>query len=215
MRLTVDSDIPVGRGLGSSAAAFAAGALAAWRTAGVEPEPGKTVSPRRRASRVTPTTPRPQFSVVCRSVDVVGAAHRLTLHPGFCLVVAVPDAILFTNDARAVLPASFSREIVVRSLQRAVALIEGLRSGQPELLMAAGDDEIHERPRSALNPAATLLIETSPHRRSGLCLLVGRRPFSAGFGLRFPTGRSCRSHGVRSRRPRRGLTPEIAVAGIL
>ena len=37
LRLSVDNQIPIGRGLGSSSAAMAAGALAAWRAKGTEP----------------------------------------------------------------------------------------------------------------------------------------------------------------------------------
>lgn len=214
MRLTVDNDIPVGRGLGSSAAAFAAGALAAWRTAGVEP------SGERLFRLVAELEGHPDNAAAAvfgglQSVDVFGAAHRLKLHSGFRLVVAVPDAILLTNDARAVLPTSFSREIVVKSLQRAVALIEGLRSGQSELLMAAGDDEIHERPRSALNPAATPLIKRALSAGAGYACWSGAGP--SVLALASVSQQAEVAAAMASVLDGRGevLTPEISVAGVL
>ena len=158
MHLTVNSDIPVARGLGSSAAASAAGALAAWRATGIEPNHRQlfdlVVSLEGHADNAAATV----FGGL-HAVTVAGDAHPLALYPDLVPVLAVPDAMLLTNDARAVLPDSISRQVVVRSLQRAVALVEGLRTGDPALLAAAFGDEIHEEPRNDLNPVAVTLIE--------------------------------------------------------
>jgi len=83
------------------------------------------------------------------------------LHPDLVPVVAVPEAVLLTGDARAALPHSYSRPAVVRSLQRAVALVEGLRTADAALLASALGDEIHEAPRTRLNPVAAELIEAA------------------------------------------------------
>jgi homoserine kinase len=76
-------------------------------------------------------------------------------------LVAVPDSVLLTSDARAALPRSFSRQVAVGSLQRIVALTEGLRTADAALLVAAAGDQIHEGPRANLNPVAAELIEAA------------------------------------------------------
>jgi homoserine kinase len=96
-----------------------------------------------------------------QAVTVAGKAHRLLLHSDLLPVVAVPDLELLTNDARAALTDSVSRQVAVTSLQRLVALVEGFRTADRTLLSAAAGDELHEGPRSGLNPIAAELIEAA------------------------------------------------------
>lgn len=213
MHLTVNSNIPVARGLGSSAAASAAGALAAWRATGKEPSRRQVfdlvVSLEGHADNAAATV----FGGL-HAVTVTGVAHPLALHPDLVPVIAVPEAMLLTSDARAALPDSVSRQVVVRSLQRAVALVEGLRTGDPVLLAAAAGDEIHEEPRNDLNPEAVRLIE-------------GARVAGALFACWSGAGPSVLAVAPIAQRPKvartlasvldgRGmvLTPEIATEGL-
>jgi homoserine kinase len=80
-------------------------------------------------------------------------------------VVAVSDSRLSTAEARAVLPAVYDRDVVIRSVARTAALTAGLMTGDPELLAAAHGDEIHEAPRDAMSPEVAKLIDIA--RRAG------------------------------------------------
>jgi len=213
MHLTVDNDIPVGRGLGSSAAAYAAGALAAWRTTGVEPTPDRLFCLVADLEGHSDNAAAAVFGGL-QTVDVAGGNHRLALHPDLYPVLAVPEVMLFTNDARAALPTSFSRDVVVRSVQRAVALVEGLRTGEPALLAAAGGDEIHEGPRSKLNPIAADLIEAAQNAGAGFACWSGAGP--SVLAMVTATGRGEVVAAMELALGSRGviLTPEIATAGI-
>jgi homoserine kinase len=160
LHLRVRSDIPVARGLGSSAAVRAAGALAAWRAAGLEPALDQVFELVAGLEGHADNAAATVFGGL-QAVTVAGRAHALALHPDLVPVVAVPDSALLTSDARAALPDSFSRQAAVGSLQRVVALIEGFRTADPVLLAAATGDEIHEGPRTSLNPIAAELIEAA------------------------------------------------------
>jgi homoserine kinase len=158
LHLTVRSDIPVARGLGSSAAVRAAGALAAWRATGSDPDRNQVFELVAGLEGHADNAAATVFGGL-QAVTIFGGAHPLPLHPDLLPVVAVPHSELLTSDARAALPESFSRTAAVGSLQRVVALIEGFRTGDPALLAAAAGDEIHEGPRSSLNPIAVELME--------------------------------------------------------
>jgi len=160
MRLAVRSEIPVARGMGSSAAAYAAGALAAWRATGVEPDSQRVFELVADLEGHADNAAAAVFGGL-QAVTIAGGVQRMALHPDLVPVVAVPEAVLLTGDARAALPHSYSRPAVVRSLQRAVALVEGLRTADAALLASALGDEIHEAPRTRLNPVAAELIEAA------------------------------------------------------
>lgn len=151
--LTVDNQIPIGKGLGSSAAAATAGAVAAWRAHGEEPED------RQVFDLVAAMEDHPDNAAASVYGGLVLCAHdgsvlRLPLHPGLIPLVAVPDSTLATNEARAALPDRLERATVVRSLSRLAALVAGLISGDEHLLAAAAGDEMHETPRNSLRPEA-------------------------------------------------------------
>jgi homoserine kinase len=74
------------------------------------------------------------------------------MHPSLVVVVAVPDAVLPTAEARAVLPAEVTRGVAVRTAARIAFLVEGLRTADPEAFREAAGDEIHETPRRHLSP---------------------------------------------------------------
>lgn len=160
MEMTVRSEIPVARGLGSSAAAFAAGALAAWRATGVEPDRDQVF---RLVAGLEGHADNAAAAVFggLQAVTTAGDVHRLALHADLVPVVAVPESVLLTSDARAALPSSVTRQVAVASLQRVVALVQGFRTGDPNLLGAAAGDELHEGPRSGLNPVAADLTDAA------------------------------------------------------
>ena len=150
LHLVVENSIPIGKGLGSSAAAATAGAVAAWRAGGTEPADheifdlvsGIEAHPDNAAAAVYGGL------VLCASDGV----HRLPLHPRFAVLVAVPADTLSTQKARGALDETLDRAIVVRSLARTSALVAGLVLGDGALLASAAGDELHEAPRSALRP---------------------------------------------------------------
>jgi homoserine kinase len=67
----------------------------------------------------------------------------LAVHASLAFVFAVPDFVVETKQARAVLPASVSHATAVTGAARAAALIQGLSTGDERLLAAALDDVLH------------------------------------------------------------------------
>lgn len=164
LEMEVVNEIPLARGLGSSAAAFVAGAAAALRAIGEEASPHRVF---RIAAEMEGHADQAAAAVYGGLVLIPaeGMPMRLPIHPSLRPIVAVPPTRLPTYQARAVLPESYPRDVMIRSLSRMAALVAGLTTGDPGMLAAAHGDEIHEGPRAALSPEVGELIEIA--RRSG------------------------------------------------
>ncbi len=164
LALEVDANIPMGKGLGSSAAAFVAGSAAAMRALGDEANPDKVF----RIAAELEGHPDNVAAAVYGGLVLVpaeGMPIRLPIHPTLRVVVVIPEGNLPTDDARRVIDSVHDHDMVRRSLARVAALTAGLITGDPQTLAAAHGDEIHEAPRAELSPEVNGLIEIA--KRAG------------------------------------------------
>lgn len=164
LALEIDNQVPLARGIGSSAAAFVAGAAAAIRAIDEEASPDRVY---RIAAEMEGHDDQVAAAVYGGLVlaPAEGMPLRLPIHPTLRPVVAVPETRLPTHEARAILPDTYARDVIIRTVARASALTAGLITGDPEMLGAAHGDEIHEAPRDALSPDVGKLIDVA--RRAG------------------------------------------------
>ncbi|HVR31956.1 MAG TPA: homoserine kinase [Acidimicrobiia bacterium] len=160
LALVVDNAVPIGRGLGSSSAAAAAGAVAAWKAHGENP------SLHRAWEIATDMDGHPDNAAAAVYGGLVlatagGAVHRLPWNVALHAVVAVPNEPFRTAEARRLLPVAYEADVVRRSLARVAALVAGLVGGDTALLADASGDEIHERPRQEVRPDVAELIDVA------------------------------------------------------
>ncbi len=172
----IESDIPVGRGLGSSAAVLVATAAAisgeADRDDLFEVAAAVEGHPDNVAAAV--------FGGLV-AVGADGSVNRLAVHPSLQVVVAVPDEVLSTAEARAVLPSEVSRQVAVRSAARLAMLIEGLRTADSVSLLAALGDEMHEAPRRSVTETPARLIAAALDAGAAYASWSGAGPSVIGF----------------------------------
>ncbi len=161
--LRVHSDIPLSRGLGSSAAL----ALAAAAAAGA-PDPLGV------ATRVDGHAENAAASllgglVVAAVRDAGPVARSLPLDPSWRFVVVVPDEPLATADARRVLPATVSFADAIFNLNAMGLLVAGLAQRE-QFVPGSMDDALHQPYRMGLLPfAATLLARLREAGAAGSC----------------------------------------------
>jgi homoserine kinase len=158
-RLEIDNAIPRARGLGSSSAVTTAAAAAATRAMGLDPDD------RRLFEIVTELEGHGDNAAAAVYGGLVLVAddtiRHLDIHPDLRIVVGIPDGRLKTDEARAALPEKVDRWAATRNLARIGFLIEGLRTGDAEVLSVAGGDEMHEAPRAQLSPVTGRLIDAA------------------------------------------------------
>lgn len=165
--LEIANQIPLGRGLGSSAAAIVAGlALAdAWmgfhsgRQRLVELATGLEGHPDNVAAAVLGG-----LVASCQTEDGRVLTAPLGVPKEITVVVVVPELRLSTEAARAVLPPQYSRADAVFNVQRAALFLAALESGRWELLREAMRDRLHQPFRASLIPglAEALQLENVP-----------------------------------------------------
>ena len=151
LAITVRSDIPVARGLGSSAALAVAAAAAAGSR-----------DPLGVAARIDGHPDNAAASVVGGLVGatmVKGSvrAVRLPLDPGLVFVVVVPERPLATSKARQALPQQVSRADATFNLGRMALLLAGL-ADRALLTKEAAEDRLHQDYRSPMFPEAPQLL---------------------------------------------------------
>lgn len=164
LAITVSNQVPLAKGLGSSAAAFVAGAAAALRAVGDDASPDRVY---RIAANLEGHADQAAAAVYGGLVLIPaeGMPMRLPLHPSIRPVIAIPHTRLPTSEARAVISESHDHDLVLRTISRVAALTAGLMTGDPEMLATAHGDEIHEAPRASLSPEVGELMDIA--RRAG------------------------------------------------
>lgn len=155
-RLVIDShsEIPLARGLGSSAAAALAGLAAGFALVGVEV--GRRVlldlamGTEGHADNAAPCL-YGGFTLAWRCADGVRCL-RLEVPAGLSAVVAMPDFTLPTWRAREVLPTTVALEDAVCNQSGLAMLVAAMATGQVELLGEAMVDRLHQPFRAPLVP---------------------------------------------------------------
>lgn len=178
VELEIDNDIPLGKGLGSSAAALTAGVVMAVKLLDLGWKPLRILAEAARIEGHPDNVAACVLgSMVATSMDAAGvtSAVRIELHSRFAVRVVVPDFALPTKQARAVLPTGYSKEDAIFNVQRSALLVAALATGQTSAFPAALEDRFHQPYRAPLVPG---LAEILKLRAPGLlgCTLSGAGP---------------------------------------
>src|SRR3954447_8455682 len=168
MRIEMRNEIPLARGLGSSAAACVAGLLAAQAMAGAE-------LGTERIHRIgTEIDGHPDnvaaallggFVVVGHDGTGVPSAARFDPPGALHATVFIPDMAMRTADMRAALPAQVAHADAAHNVGRAAMVVAAMTADRLDLLAAMGGDRLHEPYRVAHLPQLPVL--TSAARDAG------------------------------------------------
>ncbi len=158
--LKMHSDIPVGRGLGASAAARVAGHDLALAVRGLPRKDGATFDSAYREEGHGDNAAPSMFGGLRAVAETEDGpmVMSLPLSPQVGFAYAAPSVGVSTDEARRQLPKSVSHGLATASLGRLVALLQGLAEGDADLIRIGAQDELHVPYRMALIPRASSVI---------------------------------------------------------
>jgi homoserine kinase len=158
----VHSEIPIGRGLGSSAAATVAGAAAANSLLALALDDRSLLrvcaSIEGHPDNVAPAI----LGGACLVVDAqTSLVAPLIVHSSLALVFAIPDFAVETAAARRILPSHVPHATAARGAAYAAALVRGLETGDGALLSAGLHDVLHVPFRERLVPGFAAVVDSA------------------------------------------------------
>ncbi len=152
------NEIPMRRGLGSSASAIIGGLMAANVLAG-EPLRKEDIFPLTLQLEHHPDNLAPCLMGGCQIVVIEGGkpwARSVPFPDNLGIVLFIPDLEIPTPAARAVLPQHVPLRDAVYNMGRVALMVNALATGRLDDLRVATDDRLHQ-------PARTQLLPAMPH----------------------------------------------------
>lgn len=182
-------DIPVSRGLGSSASMITAGLCAASALH------QDALSENEIFQYASQLEGHPDNAAPCFFGGLTASteykdryvSHHLSLQEDLYFTVLIPDFEVSTEEARAILPESYPREVAAANGGRLLYMCEGLRTGSFSLLQIGARDALHEPYRCQLIPGFDTIKELTERESHGIllisgsgstCLLISKIPLS-------------------------------------
>jgi homoserine kinase len=165
--------IPLERGLGSSAAAIAAGLVAGFAAAGREASPDEVLElglPLEGHADNLAAAVRGGVCLIWRNGSGHSRAQRLATDLPLAPIVVIPSSRVNTLESRGRLPESLSHEEAAAAAAQAALLGAAIAAGDADLLAAAFHDRLHEPYRVVDAPLLEELRERPVPGTAGVTL---------------------------------------------
>ncbi len=181
VELIMESQIPLTRGLGSSAAAIIGGLLAGNVLLADLQEPFSTDELFQIATRLEGHPDNVGASLYGGLVVTIWDGERayyqkLTPPASLHVTVAVPAYPLPTEQARNALPKQYSKQDAVFNLSHTGFLVAALANGSLSMIRHAMRDRLHQPYRAVLVPGMQEILERGPDYGALGCALSGAGP---------------------------------------
>ena len=166
-----ESDVPIARGLGSSATCIAAGILAAVKFSGKDVSTGEMIS---IASKIEGHPDNTTPALIGGLVSCVNSKevlyNKYLVDNSLRFTVVIPPFKLSTNEARGVLPKTLGYEDIVYSMSRAINIPKALEEGNLEMLYYLLRDKLHQPYRFDLIKGSKKYLNFSKKNKLPFCI---------------------------------------------
>lgn len=169
LKITINTHIPITRGLGSSASVVVGGLLAANELLGRPADEAALLS---IASEIEGhpdnVTPAILGGFILSSLEEDGSVvyRKLKWPKDWNITVCIPDYELATDIARSVLPSEIPIKDAVFNLKRTAMLIEAVNAADIDLMKYALQDKLHQPYREKLIPGMKEIKEALQHEEN-------------------------------------------------
>jgi homoserine kinase len=169
------SRIPIGRGLGSSAAAVLAGVLVATS---LHHAPGDEDDVLERVGALEGHCDNAAAALLGGlAICAPGApAAQMAVSDELRAVLFIPDVPLATAESRLAVPDTFSRADAIFNASRCALLVRALATGDHAALQVAMEDRWHQAARFALIPGAEAMVAAAIGAGASGAALAGAGP---------------------------------------
>jgi homoserine kinase len=160
LELQVDNEIPIGRGLGSSAAAIVAGLIIGARLRGLRMPPQRILElafPLEGHGDNLAAAVHGGFCIAALEDGGV-RVHRLAWPPRWRAVLFIPEDVSPTHEARRLVPTHPARSDAVFNLGRVAEWVVACTTRDRALVRSAMDDRLHQPGRARAYPYLDDLI---------------------------------------------------------
>ena len=180
LKINIQSQIPITRGLGSSAAVVVGGLIAANKLLGSPADETALLS---IATEVEghPDNVAPAilggFVLASQEDDGSIVYRKLNWPNEWDITVCIPDFELSTNIARSVLPENVPMQDAIFNAKHLAMLIDAVNTKDEKLMKTALHDKLHQPYREKLVPGMKEIMEAFKHEDGVLgCVLSGAGP---------------------------------------
>lgn len=180
LKITVHSQIPIARGLGSSASVIVGGLLAANELLGKPADEAALLSIATEVEgHPDNVTPAIVGGLVITSSEDDGSIvyRKLDWPKEWTITVCVPEYELATDISRSVLPKEVPMADAVFNAKRLAMFVHAIHTKDSALMKLALKDRLHQPYRMKLVPGLEKIIENLKHEENVLgCVLSGAGP---------------------------------------
>ena len=180
LKINIQSQIPITRGLGSSAAVVVGGLLAANKLLGSPADETALLS---IATEVEghPDNVAPAilggFVMASQEDDGSIVYRKLSWPQEWDITVCIPDFELSTNIARSVLPQTVPMQDAIYNAKHLAMLVQAVSTKDEKLMKIALQDKLHQPYREKLVPGMKEIMDAFKHEDGVLgCVLSGAGP---------------------------------------
>ena len=180
LKINIHSQIPIARGLGSSASVIVGGLIAANELLGRPADEAALLSIATEVEgHPDNVTPAIVGGLVISAKEDDGSIvyRKLEWPDEWVITVCIPEYELATDISRSVLPEEVPMKDAVYNAQRMAMFVEAIHTKDAELMKLALKDKLHQPYRMKLVPGLEKIIQNLKHEENVLgCVLSGAGP---------------------------------------
>lgn len=178
IKIDMHTDIPISRGLGSSAACIIAGVMGANLIAGSPLNKDEVFQIATEIEGHPDNIAPALFGGLVVSIMEENEIYytKVDIHKGIKFIALIPDFTLSTREARGVIPESIPFKDAVFNVSRVSILISSLVNGELHLLKHGVKDALHQNYRGELIPDYFNIIKTCEELGALGSILSGAGP---------------------------------------